>query len=44
MSEYLKPEISTLGEAVRMIQGSKIGKLDQQDPMHEVPANECTED
>jgi hypothetical protein len=44
MLEYVKPEISSLGDAVRMIQGSKNGKGDSQDPMHEVPANECTED
>lgn len=44
MSKYLKPEVSTLGEAVLMIQGSKDGKGDQQDPMHELATNECTED
>jgi len=44
MQEYVKPEISILGNAVRMIQGSKDGKGDSQDTMHLVPANECTED
>jgi len=44
MNEYRKPEIIALDDAARLIQGSKNGKGDAQDSMHEVPTNECTED
>jgi hypothetical protein len=32
MNDYRKPEIVTLGEAVRVVQGSKVGTLDAQHP------------
>jgi|GEM_PF-5483352 len=44
MQEYSKPIVSEMGDANRLIQGSKPGLTDSQDPGNQAPANECTED
>lgn len=40
MNDYGKPEIVTLGEAARVVQGSKVGTLDAQRPDIE-QASDC---
>lgn len=45
MKEYSKPELTVLGNAARLIQSSKpAGRLDSQDPEHELPQTQCTQD
>jgi hypothetical protein len=44
MTEYGKPEVVVLGDAVRLIQGSKVGKLDAQDPSNEIASDCISED
>lgn len=44
MKEYSKPEITVLGNAAQLIQSSKVGKLDAQDPQNEIRQSECTQD
>lgn len=44
MTEYGKPEVVVLGDAVRLIQGSKVGKLDAQDPNNEIASDCISED
>ncbi len=44
MKEYIRPEVVVLGDATRVIRGSKPGIEDAGDPMHRVLQNELTED
>lgn len=44
MNDYGKPEIVTLGEAVRVVQGSKVGKLDPDNMATEQIADCTSED
>lgn len=40
MADYRKPEVTALGDAASLIQGSKVGTLDAQDPQNEI-ASDC---
>jgi hypothetical protein len=44
MKEYSKPEVTLLGDAASLIQGSKPGRGDSVDPLAQIAADECTED
>ncbi len=44
MIEYKKPEVIVLGDAARLIQGSKPGLGDSVHPLSMIKADECTED
>jgi hypothetical protein len=44
MTEYGKPEVMVLGDAVRLIQGSKVGILDAHDPQNENRSDCMSED
>jgi len=44
MNEYQVPEMNLLGDATGLIQGSKVGKGESQDPLHEIAATGATED
>ena len=44
MNEYQKPEVTPLGDAAALIQGSKIGAGDAQDTLHQIARTEGTED
>lgn len=44
MKEYSKPTIAEMGDANRLIQGSKNGQGDALDPTNHAPLDECTQD
>jgi hypothetical protein len=44
MNEYRKPEVTALGNAASLIQGSKPGRGDSVNPLSQIAADECTED
>jgi len=41
MANYDKPELTTLGDAAKVIQGTKVGQLDAQHPDIEL-GSDCT--
>ena len=44
MNEYCRPEVTVLGDAANVIQGSKPGLHDGSDPLVNIKQDECTED
>jgi len=44
MNDYSKPEVTVLGDAAALIQGSKPGRGDSVNPLAQIAADECTED
>ena len=44
MNEYRKPEVTLLGDAASLIQGSKPGVGDALHPLTQIKTDECTED
>ncbi|MGH9511450.1 MAG: hypothetical protein ACRD2U_04875 [Terriglobales bacterium] len=44
MKEYSKPTIAEMGDANRLIQGSKLGEGDALNPLINAPQDECNED
>jgi hypothetical protein len=44
MNEYRKPEVTVLGNAARLIEGSKVGIGESVNPLYSMAVDECAED
>src|SRR5438270_5525158 len=44
MNEYRKPEVTVLGNAARLIEGSKLGRGESVNPLYSMAVDECAED
>jgi len=44
MNRYCKPEVTVLGPAASLVEGSKDGVNDALDPTSQIAQNECCED